>query len=179
MKHKWLIVAFAVQFALIVLVLLNGFLPVLFGDEVKLRAKGYDPRDVLAGNFVRLYYDIRLKEDELTPIQYREIKEFFVMLVDENADGVFEFGAKSFYEPKDGLYVKAKRSYTWSGEFQIGAEKYFTTKEKAFEIERKLATLNLDEDNKFGALVTLKIYKGKARIVDLEVIENVENHNSR
>ena len=177
MKHKFLAFAFVVQFALIALVFFNAYLPVLFGDEVKVRARGYDPRDILAGNFVRLDYGISVKEGELPDTQGREIKEFFVMLVDENNDGVFEFGAKSFDEPKEGLYVKAKRFRLWY-EFQIGAEKYFAPKEKALEIERKLRALSsdaFDDNGKFGALVTLKIYKGKARIVNLEIVEGVKN----
>lgn len=199
MKHKFLAFAFVVQFALITLVFFNAYLPVLFGDEVKVRARGYDPRDILAGNFVRLDYGISVKEGELPDTQGREIKEFFVMLVDENNDGVFEFGAKSFDEPKEGLYVKAKRFRLWY-EFQIGAEKYFAPKEKALEIERKLRNLPSsaserntseialsgevdveplleNENGDFGALVTLKIYKGKARIVNLEIIEDTKNSN--
>lgn len=178
MKHKFLVFAFVAQFALIALVFFNAYLPILFGDEVKLRARGYDPRDILSGNFVRLDYDIRVKEGELP--QNKQIKEFFVMLVDENADGVFEFGAKSFDAPKDGIYIKAKRPSVWSYEIQIGAEKYFAPKEKALEIERKLQNLPRsarDESWKFCALVTLKIYKGKARIVNLEITECAKNDN--
>ena len=178
MKHKFLAFAFVAQFALIALVFFNAYLPILFGDEVKLRARGYDPRDILSGNFVRLDYDIRVKEGELP--QNKQIKEFFVMLVDENADGVFEFDAKSFEAPKDGIYIKAKRPYVWTYEFQIGAEKYFAPKEKALEIERKLQNLPRsvrDESWKFCALVTLKIYKGKARIVNLEITECAKNDN--
>lgn len=178
MKHKFLVFAFVAQFALIALVFFNAYLPILFGDEVKLRARGYDPRDILSGNFVRLDYDIRVKEGELP--QNQQIKEFFVMLVDENADGVFEFGAKSFDAPKDGIYIKAKLPSVWTYEFQIGAEKYFAPKEKALEIERKLQNLPRsarDENGKFGALVTLKIYKGKTRIVNLEIVESAKNDN--
>ena len=188
MKHKFLVFAFVAQFALIALMFFNAYLPILFGDEVKLRARGYDPRDILSGNFVRLDFDIRVKEGELP--QNKQIKEFFVMLVDENADGVFEFGAKSFDAPKYGIYVKAKRTYVWSDTLVIGAEKYFAPKEKALEIEHKLNALRSaseipltgnveleDEYIGFGALVTLKIYKGKARIVNLEIVEGAKNDN--
>ena len=188
MKHKFLVFAFVMQFALIALVFFSAYLPILFGDEVKLRARGYDPRDILSGNFVRLDYDIRVKEGELP--QNKQIKEFFVMLVDENADGVFEFGDIVLDEPQNALYVKAKRTYVWSDTLVIGAEKYFAPKEKALEIERKLNALRSaseipltgnveleDEYSGFGALVTLKIYKGKARIVNLEIVESAKNDN--
>lgn len=170
----------AILFSLsfIALVFFNAYLSILFGDEVKLRARGYDPRDILSGNFVRLDYGIRVKEGELP--QNQQIKEFFVMLVDENADGVFEFGAKSFDAPKDGIYIKAKRPYVWTYECQIGAEKYFAPKEKALETELKLRNLPSsakDESGKFYALVTLKIYKGKARIVNFEIIDDTKDDN--
>ncbi len=176
MKHKFLIIAFVVQFVLIALVFLNAYLPVLFGDELRVRARGYDPRDILSGNFVRLDYGIRVKEDELP--QDRQIKEFFVLLVDENNDEVFEFGKIFLYEPQNELYIKAKRSHRWSDSLEIGAEKYFAPKEKALEIERKLRSLSgdaFDGNGRFGALVTLKIYKGKARIVDLKIIDDAKS----
>lgn len=78
----------------------------------------------------------------------------------------------------------------WSDTLVIGAEKYFAPKEKALEIERKLNALRSaseipltgnveleDEYSGFGALVTLKIYKGKARIVNLEIAECAKNDN--
>lgn len=188
MKHKFLMFAFVAQFALIALVFFNAYLPILFGDEVKLRARGYDPRDILSGNFVRLDYDIRVKEGEFNATQNR--KNFFVLLVDENKNGVFKFGDIVLDEPQNALYVKAKRTYVWSDTLAIGAEKYFAPKEKALEIERKLNALRSaseipltgnveleDEYSGFGALVTLKIYKGKARIVNLEIIDGAKNDN--
>lgn len=208
MKHKFLVFAFAAQFALIALAFFNGYLPVLLGDEAKVRARGYDPRDILSGNFVRLDYGISVKEDELP--QDRQIKEFFVLLVDENNDGVFEFSDIVLDEPQNALYIKARRIYEWSDTLTIGAEKYFAPKEKALEIERKLRNLsnnasergtndialsgevvvenekgNVDvkpllenEIGDFGALVTLKIYKGKVRIVNLEIVD-LENEKAK
>ena len=190
MKHKCLVFAFVVQFALIVLVFLNAYLPLLLGDELRVRARGYDPRDILSGNFVRLDYDISVKEDELPQDrqikrmkedelpQGRQIKEFFVLLVDENNDEVFEFGKILLDEPQNELYIKAKRSHRWSDSLEIGAEKYFAPKEKALEIERKLRSLSsdaFDGNGRFGALVTLKIYKGKARIVNLKIVEDAKS----
>lgn len=176
MKHKFILIAFVVQFVLIVLVFLNAYLPLLLGDELRVRARGYDPHDIFSGNFVRLDYGIRVKEDELP--QDRQIKEFFVLLVDENNDEVFEFGKILLDEPQNELYIKAKRSHRWSDSLEIGAEKYFAPKEKALEIERKLRSLSsdaFDGNGRFGALVTLKIYKGKARIVDLKIVEEAKS----
>lgn len=81
MKHKFLVFAFVAQFALIALVFFNAYLPILFGDEVKLRARGYDPRDILSGNFVRLDYGVSVEESEFNATQNR--KNFFVLLVEK------------------------------------------------------------------------------------------------
>lgn len=188
MKHKFLVFAFVAQFALIALAFFNAYLPILFGDEVKLRARGYDPRDILSGNFVRLDYGVSVEESEFNATQNR--KNFFVLLVDEDKNGVFKFGDIVLDEPQNALYVKAKRTYVWSDTLVIGAEKYFAPKEKALEIEHKLNALRSaseipltgnveleDEYIGFGALVTLKIYKGKARIVNLEIIDGAKNDN--
>ena len=177
MKNKCLIFAFVAQFLLICGAFVNAYLPVLFGVEVKVPCYGYDPRDILAGNFVRLDYMVSLSDDEYQKM--RGAKEIYVSL--ESSGEVFTFGKKSLEKPKDGLFVKAKRP-TYK-QLKIGAEKYFATKERALEIERKLR--NIGDKRKFGAIATLKIYNGKARIIDLQIIampnstENAESHDSR
>ena len=164
MKNKCLIFAFVAQFLLIGGAFVNAYLPVLFGVEVKVRALGYDPRDILAGNFVRLDYGLTLSNDESIAMKGKEI---YVSL--ESNGNIFKFGKISLEKPKDALFIKAKQTYKYSSELKIGVEKYFTTKERALEIERKLR--NIGDERKFGAIATLKIYNGKARITDLQIDE--------
>ncbi len=47
------------QFALIGAMFAWAYAPIAFGVEVKVIAKGYDPRDLLAGDFVRLDYRVK------------------------------------------------------------------------------------------------------------------------
>lgn len=198
MRHKFLIFAFFTQFLLIALMFANAYLPVLLGDEVRVRAKGYDPRDLLAGNFVLLDYGLNLSENT----RFDGKNHFFVPL--EKRGGLYEFGEILDTKPKDRLYVAAKRTYEWSDSLKIGAEKYFAPKEKALAIEKALNSdfdLNdivvecgsnaLADTNEtlvaefcdtnasfknaeFTAIATLKIHKGKARIVNLE-LEKLQN----
>ena len=176
MKNKLLIFAFVAQFLLIGGVFVNAYLPVLLGVEVKVRAFGYDPRDILAGNFVRLNYGLRLSNDESIAMQGKEI---YISL--ESSGDISKFGKISLQKPKDGLFIKAKQTYKYSSELKIGAEKYFASKERALEIERKLREIPRSSDGEnqnFIAIATLKIYNGKARIVDLQIIaipNGVEN----
>ena len=161
MKHKMLIFTFFLQFALIVAMFINASLPVFFGEEVKVRAYGYDPRDLLAGNFVEIDYGIRMDDNEFLNSQ-----EVFVLLEDDN--GIFKFGKKVLKKPKDGLFIKAKFANKYDSRLKIGAEKYFATKNRALEIEEKLRNVPDDADG-FGAIATLRVFNGRARIVDLEI----------
>lgn len=158
MRYKMLVFTFFLQFALIAVMFINASLPVFFGEEVRVRAYGYDPRDLLAGNFVRIDYGIRLDKD------FYGGDEIFVLL--ENDNGIFKFGKKVFEKPKDGLFIKAKKASKYSKELKIGAERYFTTKDRALDIEQKLRNMPNDE---FGAIGTLKVFNGKARIVGFEI----------
>lgn len=161
MKHKMLIFTFFLQFALIAVMFINASLPVFFGKEVKVRAYGYDPRDLLAGNFVEIDYGLRIDDNEFLNSQ-----EVFVLL--ENDNGVFKFGKKVLKKPKNGLFIKAKLTSKYGSRLKIGAEKYFATKNRALEIEKKLRNAPDDADG-FGAIATLRVFNGKARIVDLEI----------
>lgn len=162
MKHKILIFGFVVQFLLIGVMFMNAYLPVFFGTQVKVRAFGYDPRDLLAGNFIRLNYNISFKDEHLFP---HNEKDFFILLDDSDKDGIFEFGEVLSQKPQNKLYVKAR--YKNYRNLQIGVEKYFVSKKRAIELEK---SLNLAQNT---AIVTLKIHKGKARIVGFELENKV------
>lgn len=104
MKHKFLVFAFVAQFALIALVFFNAYLPILFGDEVKLRARGYDPRDILSGNFVRLDYDIRVKEGEFNATQNR--KNFLSYLSMKMRTGCLNLAQNPLMRQKMGFILR-------------------------------------------------------------------------
>lgn len=161
MKHKMLIFTFFLQFALIAVMFINASFPVFFGEEVKVRAYGYDPRDLLAGNFVELDYGLKMDDKE-----FLKTNEVFVLL--ENDNGIFKFGKKILKKPKDGLFIKAKIANKYGSRLKIGAEKYFATKNRALEIEEKLRDVPDDADG-FSAIATLRVFNGRARIVDLEI----------
>lgn len=162
MKAKFLIFAFVVQFLLIGAMFFNAYLPIFFGTQIKVKATGYDPRDLLVGNFVRFDYNISLKNDL---VQSQE-REFFVLL--DEKEGIFGFKEIVLNKPKDRLYIKAKRASIYSQHLQMGIEKYFVSQKRAIELEK---SLNLKQNT---ALVSLKIHKGRARIVDFELEKSKE-----
>lgn len=90
--------------------------------------------------------------------------EVFVCL--ERVDkGNFIFKEILTKPPKNQLYIKTKVPKSYFSRLSLGRniEKYFATKEKAQEIQNLLAKPNNQ------AIVTLKVFRGKARIVDLKV----------
>ncbi|RDU62550.1 MULTISPECIES: GDYXXLXY domain-containing protein [Helicobacter] len=162
LRTKWLFLACALQFILIGAMFVSAYLPIYFGTEVKVIAKGYDPRDLLSGDFVWLDYGVKLKKSIYAEIPLNA--EVFVCL--ERVDkGNFIFKEILTKPPKNQLYIKTKAPKSYFSRLSLGRniEKYFTTKEKAQEIQNLLAKPNNQ------AIVTLKVFRGKARIVDLKV----------
>lgn len=174
MKNKFLIFALLAQFLLIAAMFINAYLPLFLGTEIKLRARGFDPRDLLAGNFVWLDYGARLDENLSKELQLEFMKsgfrlnekDIYISLIDSDKDGIYELGAQSLTKPA-GLFLKTKVRLVW-GEFELGAlgiEQYFAPKDKALELEKELQRGG-------SALVRLKIYEGRAKIVDLEPLKH-------
>ncbi|TQR32449.1 hypothetical protein DMB92_04955 [Campylobacter sp. MIT 99-7217] len=155
---KFLIFALALQFLVIIAMFINAYLPVFFGQELKVRASGFDPRDLLSGNYVLLDYGVHLEE----PYSYQGKDTYFVELKDEDQDGIYEFSKPSLEKPKNAPFIKAKLKNSWPYDLDLGIEKYFAPAQKALELERDLLTNQ-------EAIVTIKIFDGKARIIDLYV----------
>ena len=157
LKAKWLLIACGLQFALIGTMFINAYLPIYFGTEVKVIAKGYDPRDLLAGNFVWLNYGVELTDT--TPLN----TEVFVRL-EKTSQNTFIAKEILTKPPQNAPYLKTKTPKFRAYRLSLGGiEKYFTTKEKAQEMQSLLAKPNNQ------AIVTLKIFRGKARTVDLRM----------
>lgn len=168
LKTKWILIACALQFILIGAMFISAYLPLYFGTEVKIIAKGYDPRDLLAGNFVQLEYEeIGLEGRGIPPN-----KEVFVTLK-PTKEGIYIFQEVLTKAPKNQLYIKARISDSYYSRHLNfpKIEKYFAPKDKAQELEKTLSKPNQQ------AIVTLKILRGEARITDLEV--KPTNINSR
>lgn len=165
MKNKNLAFIFAAQFIIIALMFVSAFLPVFLGKEVRLLASGFDPRDLLAGHYVRLNYDINLKakDYESSFSKFSNEKENFYISLKEEQNGLYSFD--KLYEnekPKEGLFIEAKRTYGLNLELKH-IDKYFATKERALELEKRLLSEKI--------IVVAKILNGKARIVALEPVK--------
>lgn len=166
MKNKFLIFALFCQFLLISAMFIKGFLPVFLGTEIKVQASTYDPRDLLLGDYVWLDYGVRLDENlsfasshSAKLLDFRA-KSVYISLEDTNQDGIYEFSTQSVQRP-DTLFIEAK-PLGYGSQVILGIEKYFVPKNKALELEKELLSGK-------KAIVTLKIYEGKARIIHLNL----------
>lgn len=129
----------------------SAYLPIVFGTEVKVIAKGYDPRDLLVGNYVRLDY----REEIPKKLHSKDSQREAFMCIKEAKPNLFVFEAVLSKPSKNRLCIKKNEIK--------GIDKYFAPEKEAQRIQKLLSK----PDNQ--AIVTLKIFQGKARIVDLEV----------
>ncbi len=160
---KGILYAIAFQVAVLLSMLVFAYAPLYFGDKIVLKASGYDPRDLLLGNYTRLRYDgvSRVK----SPVGYKSDEQIYLSLVKK---GEFYVGDKlSLKKPKKGLYLKGRVDYSSSSNYdtrlRFGIEKYFLPKKKALKLERDL--------RKTKAKVTLGVLFGNARIESVELIK--------
>ena len=159
-KTKWLFIACGLQFILIGAMFVSAYLPIAFGTEVKVIAKGYDPRDLLVGNYVRLDYGVRIPKKPHSKDSQRET----FACIKEAEPNLFVFEVVLSKPPKNRLCVKTESPKRYDTTlFLKGIDIYFAPEKEAQRIQKLLSK----PDNL--AIVTLKIFQGKARIVDLEV----------
>ncbi len=154
--------ACVLQFALIGAMFAWAYAPIAFGVEVKVIAKGYDPRDLLTGNFVRLDYRVKSPQNfRLGDFQ----KGVFVCLKEVESD-LFIFEEVLPKLPKNRLCIKTKPPLYYRDFIPlVEIEKYFAPPKEAQTIQDLLANPNNQ------AIVTLKIFQEKARIMDLKVMK--------
>lgn len=159
-KMKWLFVACALQFGLIAAMFVWAYAPIVFGVEVKVIAKGYDPRDLLAGDFVRLDYRVKTPQD----FRLEDFQKGVFVCLKETESNFFVFEEVLPKLPKNRLCIKTKPPEYYRDFISlVEIEKYFAPQKQAQEIQDLLA------NPKNQALVTLKIFQERARIVDLKV----------
>lgn len=161
---KGLFFAIIFQISVLSSLLLFAYLPLYFGKEIKMKAQGVDPRDMFLGNYVALRYDINTIISET---KYKENQIIYISLKKEN--DLYIKDKISLEKPKSGDFIKGRVAYSHMSEkeniyknhLKFGIEKYFTTKENARILEKKLIDKN--------ATITLRILNANARIDGLLV----------
>lgn len=202
MKNKSLIYL-VVFFQVLVLggMFAKAFYPVMVGTPIKLKVLPIDPRDLFRGNYVNLGYDFsRIDLDSiqndidsaaLATLTYGD--ELFVELALDSTNefyetvGIWKDPSKKS-NPKNVLLKGTRQKDTFSfwstGDNTIsvtaGIESFFTNKEKALSLEKKMRPNWLFNPNRVEYVVWSEVYvteEGAVRMnnIDFKRINNTKN----
>lgn len=152
MRKFWILAIFFQIFVLIFFVFWAKF-PIYFGNDLQIKTKVFDPRDMLRGNYVALFYEFsEIKtEDDLKGTK------IYAVFDDKKPANFKKF---SFQMPTNQNFIIGKVQHCYDDKCLIkyGIEAYFVPQKTAIFLEKQ---------NEF--LVNLKINNGVARIVSLDV----------
>ncbi|PSM51919.1 GDYXXLXY domain-containing protein [Campylobacter blaseri] len=164
---KMVLIGISFQILVLFSFIFFAYAPLYFGNEVKVRATGFDPRDIFLGNYVRLDYpDIKdVNFDEKVDVG----RKVYVVL-EKNGD-LYKGKFVTKQRPKDEVYLSGRTSggILQNGirirlDLKFGIEKYYLPRQKALDMEKDLRDAE--------AIVTLGVLKGFARIKKVELQKN-------
>ncbi|MBF8982289.1 GDYXXLXY domain-containing protein [Lutibacter sp. B2] len=168
---------YLVSFLVLTLILLSMTIqPIMtqsFGEEILIKTKAFDPRDVFRGDYVRLNYEIndislnkvdkeisKKIEDEYNSFKELRKKKLYVTLRKEESFYVVD--KVTLKKPTEGIFLKAKYEYTLREEKEYEKikgirvsytlDKYFVPENTGKELEDKI--------RKGEAFAKIKVYRG-------------------
>ncbi len=158
-NRRFLYFSFFLQFLLIAGVFINAYSVIWFGEERTVWAKGVDPRDILSGNFIQLDYLLTLKNGEKTSafnVSLNKDKNYFLVFEKKN-ENIFDLILQE-EKPQNAVYIEPEKN-RFGRLILPNIQRYYVPLEDAKMLERKLNAPNS------LAKVTLKVWRGRARIV--------------
>ncbi len=160
---KPLIFAFIFQILILISMLFFAYAPLKLGEMIKVQATGYDPRDLLLGNYSNLRYE---HISSIFTKEYFKNKEQIYLSLQKQ--GSFYIGKTlSREKPNSGLFLKGRVDYSYQKDdgykthLIFGIEKYYSTAKNSKNLEKKL--------RKQKAIVTLGVLNGLVRIKSVEI----------
>ena len=186
MKKISVIVAMALQVAVLGFMAGEREWVVRTGRTVWLRTAPVDPRDVMRGDYVRLNYEmsrvprplcrgvlaVTNAPGETTP---RDVKVYALLREDEG--GVVELTALSDKLPGDGLFIRGRTDRSWDGRVAVryGLEAFFMEQGKGLELEQSRlrdgiqVPLEMEVAVSPRGLAVLKAYRWSALGIGLDL----------
>ncbi|WP_432666579.1 GDYXXLXY domain-containing protein [Wukongibacter baidiensis] len=166
------LLSFLIMFILLISMSIQPLVTNLLGEEILIKTKAYDPRDLFRGDYIRLNYEIneidisKLDKEILDRIDgapsYIDLgnKKLYVHLTEK--DGDYEVDRVTLEEPKEGIYIEGKYEYNiwdYSKEREIkgirvdyALDKYFVPENTGKELEEKVRAGE--------AYAKIKVYRG-------------------
>ncbi len=160
---KYVLIAVVFQILILLSMLFFAYAPLHFGTKIKLQATGYDPRDLLLGNYTNLRY-IGINQI-VTKEEFKNNEPIYLSL--EQNGSFFVGKTLSKNKPFKGVYLTGRVNYTskykdgYHNRLIFGIEKYYSTAKNSQNLEKKL------RDKK--AIVIVGVLNGMARIEDIKI----------
>lgn len=177
--------SFIVMTLIIISMAIQPMITNLLGEEVLIKTKAYDPRDIFRGDYIRLNYEIneidisKLDKEILDRIDednhYIDIGNESVYVLLSKSDNYYEVDRVTLTMPKEGIYIEGRYSYPiWRDNGTKEAEikrningirvdyaldKYYVPENTGKELEEKVRNGE--------AFAKLKIYKGYVLLKDI------------
>lgn len=156
---------------------IKPFAATVFGKEILIKARAYDPRDIFRGDYIQLSYDIneisieKIDKDvsDLLKNQTGDLykADLYVSLTKNGKYHVVK--EVSLHKPKESIYIKAKLSYVLWDEKEASEirgifveyplDKYFVEENTGKELEEKV--------QRGEAYSRIKVFGGYAVLVDV------------
>lgn len=154
------------------IVIIGGFIAfkeftIQTGDEILLKTRPVDPRDLFRGDYVILRYDISTVNTDTLSYKGSDFKEedkVYVLLNVDN-DKIGSLSDISKNKPSEGIFIEGVVKSTFSNRLNIeyGIESYFVPEGKGKEIERSLGKIytKVAVDNFGNAVIKSLVLDGK------------------
>lgn len=147
-----------------------------FGEEILIKTRAYDPRDVFRGDYIQLSYDInqisldKIDEEIIELIQTSSnLNGKYLYIILKQQGKYYEVNKVMLDRPKEGLYLKAKYLYPlWDeknysnikGIFvDLPLDKYFVPENTGKDLEEKV--------QKGEAFARIKVLRGYTVLVEV------------
>lgn len=150
------------QVAVLLAMYASSVYPIIFGREITIISRPIDPRDMLRGNYVRLWYENFGGFTSL--LEFKAGTKVYALLEPDPRAGAngYKIAKITDKKPNDGVFLAGRIESPHRGVF--GIEAFFLPVDKALELERELASS--------GALVSIGVLEnGTARIKGVKGME--------
>ena len=156
-----LVICILFQTSILIGEYLGASIPLWTGKEIKVKTVPVDPRSLFRGNYARLEYEFsRVGKQELERSELLRNGEIVYARLHCGNDGIYSYSGISPVRPKSGIFLRGRvTSSRWDIRIRYGIEAFFAPKEKALELEKRLAG---------GAIAVISVSdSGKSALVDV------------
>lgn len=173
LPNKWFWITLLIPVVLLLSMTIQPLKVSLFADEIMIKTKPYDPKDLFYGDYVTLHYEIEdvpksLIDDEIVKEAQDGSRYAITVYVElEKKGDVYEAKRVVANEPKEGIYLKGKL-YPYNLDVNSDDVVHIDYKNiNRFYVEENTG-YDLEEKARKGQLhAILKVYKGNAVLKDI------------